>query len=232
MNYLFPPAARPTLPIVGTDDLFPVNRVFCVGRNYAAHAREMGMDPDREPPFFFMKPDSAIILADENGVDIPYPVMTSNYHHEVELVVAIDTGGRNIQTEQAYSHIYGYAIGLDMTRRDLQTAASKKGQPWEFGKSFSLSAPIGPLHRATEVENINNAGIKLLVNGKARQSSNINQLTWAVSEVIAHLSRYEPIQAGDLIMTGTPEGVGPVVAGDTLLAQIDGLGQIVVRITE
>jgi len=229
MTYILPPAATPVLAIAGMTELFPVNRVFCVGRNYAAHAREMGMDPDKEPPFFFMKPASAVVPVN-TAVHIAYPPMTANYHHEVELVVALKTSGSNINVKQAHEHIYGYAIGLDMTRRDLQKAASKKGQPWEFGKSFSASAPIGPVYPVTTVGYLTDAAISLEVNGKLRQSSNINQLTWSIPEVIAYLSRYESLGPGDLIMTGTPEGVGPVVAGDEMLAKISGLGEIVVKV--
>jgi fumarylpyruvate hydrolase len=232
MTFIFPPAATPALAITGLTELFPVNRIFCVGRNYAAHAREMGMDPDKEPPFFFMKPATALVPVSNADVNITYPPMTGNYHHEVELVVAIKTGGADINVKQAHEHVYGYAIGLDMTRRDLQTAASKKGQPWEFGKSFSASAPIGPVHPVTAVGYITNAAITLEVNGKLRQSSNINQLIWPIPEVIAYLSQYEPLQQGDLIMTGTPEGVGPVVAGEEMRAKVSGLGEIVVRVIE
>jgi len=179
-----------------------------------------------------MKPASAVVPVGDTGGNVAYPPMTANYHHEVELVVAIKTGGADIDVQQAQAHIYGYAIGLDMTRRDLQTAASKKGQPWEFGKSFSASAPIGPIHPVTDVGHLHGATIELLVNGKVRQFSKIDQLTWSVPEVIAYLSRYEPLLPGDLIMTGTPEGVGPVVTGDEMRASISGLGNLVVRVTD
>jgi len=219
-----------TLTIAGREERFPVNRVFCVGRNYAAHAREMGKDPDREPPFFFMKPAVAVIDA-ANPVSIAYPTKTTNYHHEIELVVAIGTGGRDIPIEKALDHVYGYAVGLDMTRRDLQLEARDKGRPWEFGKSFPQSAPIGAIHRAQDIGHPASASITLTVNGQPRQSSDILKLIWSVAESIAHLSAYDALEPGDLIMTGTPEGVNAVVAGDTMLGAVAGLGEIEVRVT-
>lgn len=219
-----------TLTVAGHEERFPVNRVFCVGRNYAAHAREMGKDPDREPPFFFMKPAVAVIDA-ANPVSIPYPTKTSNYHHEIELVVAIGTGGRDIPIETALEHVYGYAVGLDMTRRDLQLEARDKGRPWEFGKSFSQSAPIGTIHRSQDIGHPASASITLTVNGQPRQSSDIQKLIWSVAESIAHLSAYDALEPGDLIMTGTPEGVNAVIAGDTMLGSVAGLGEIEVRVT-
>lgn len=219
-----------TLTVAGREERFPVNRVFCVGRNYAAHAREMGKDPDREPPFFFMKPSVAVIDAAQ-PVSIPYPTKTSNYHHEIELVVAIGTGGRDIPMETALEHVYGYAVGLDMTRRDLQLEARDKGRPWEFGKSFPQSAPIGAIHRSQDIGHPASAAITLTVNGQPRQSSDIQKLIWSVAESIAHLSSYDTLEPGDLIMTGTPEGVNAVVAGDTMLGAVAGLGQIEVRVT-
>ncbi len=230
-DYVLPPAAIHSLPIVSKRERFPVNRIICVGRNYAAHAREMGMDPGRIPPFFFMKPASALVEVSNNGASIPYPSMTNNFHHEIELVLAISKGGADITDDQAWDHIYGYAIGLDMTRRDLQLDACSKRQPWEFGKSFSFSAPIGPIYPADQTGRMTKASISLEVNGQIRQSSNIDQLTWSVAEIIAHLTRYEALQAGDLIMTGTPEGVSAVVAGDTMIGKIAGLGQIKVGIS-
>lgn len=229
-DYLISPAETRSLAIVGSKQRFPVNRIFCVGRNYAAHAREMGMDPGRIPPFFFMKPAGALVEASEAGVTIPYPSMTSNYHHEIELVLAIHKGGSNIPVEQAWEHIYGYAVGLDMTRRDLQLDACSKRQPWEFGKSFSYSAPIGPIYPAEKTGRMTAALISLEVNGKTRQSSNIDQLTWSVPEIIADLTRFEALQAGDLIMTGTPEGVNAVVAGDSMTGSIAGLGRIKITV--
>ena len=219
-----------TLAIANSDERIAVNRVFCVGRNYAAHAREMGKDPDREAPFFFMKPSSAVVDA-AAPVSVPYPPQTKNYHHEIELVVVLGKGGRNIPAEQALDHVYGYAVGLDMTRRDLQLEARDKGRPWEFGKSFSQSAPIGAVHRAADIGHPAEAAISLTVNGQARQSSDIAKLIWSVAESIAVLSEFEELQPGDVLMTGTPEGVNAVVAGDVMLGAIAGLGQIEVRVT-
>ena len=230
MKYAIEPAPIPTLAVAGRDERFPVNRVFCVGRNYAAHAREMGKDPDREPPFFFMKPANAAVDA-SRPISVPYPPMTKNYHHEIELIVAIGKGGSNIAAADALDHVYGYAVGLDMTRRDLQLEARDKGRPWEFGKSFALSAPIGAVHRVLEVGHPASATIALLVNGQPRQSSDISKLIWSVAECIAVLSEYETLEPGDLIMTGTPEGVNAVVAGDLMQGSIAGLGEIEVRVT-
>jgi len=219
-----------TLAIQGRDERFPVNRVFCVGRNYAAHAREMGKDPDREPPFFFMKPANAVVDA-AVPTSVPYPPKTKNYHHEIELVVAIGQGGSNISIADALKHVYGYAVGLDMTRRDLQLEARDKGRPWEFGKSFALSAPIGALHRADDIGHPAAAAISVTVNGQPRQSSDIAKLIWSVAECVAYLSEYETLEPGDIIMTGTPEGVNAVVAGDLMRGEIQGLGAIEVRVT-
>ncbi len=230
MKYAVPVPPTYALAITGSDELFPVNRVYCVGRNYAAHAREMGKDPDRDPPFFFMKPACAVVQASEAETAIPYPPMTANFHHEIELVVTIGKGGRDIPVEQALDHVHGYAVGLDMTRRDLQLDARDKGRPWEFGKSFAQSAPIGPVHPASSVGHLSSAAITLTVNGQPRQSSDIAKLIWSVAESIAYLSRYETLEPGDVIMTGTPEGVGAVVAGDLMRGHIDGLGDIVVRV--
>ncbi|MEO8057698.1 MAG: fumarylacetoacetate hydrolase family protein [Burkholderiales bacterium] len=218
-----------TLTVAGRDERFPVNRVFCVGRNYAAHAREMGKDPDREPPFFFMKPANAVVDA-TRPTGVPYPPKTKNYHHEIELVVAIHEGGRDITIDDALKHVYGYAVGLDMTRRDLQLEARDKGRPWEFGKSFAKSAPVGVLHRAEDVGHIASAAITLQVNDQPRQSSDVSKLIWSVAECVATLSEYETLEPGDLIMTGTPEGVNAVVAGDVMRGAITGLGQIEVRV--
>ncbi len=229
MNYAVEPAAIHTLTVAGREEHFPVNRVFCVGRNYAAHAREMGKDPDREPPFFFMKPANAVVDA-TRVKKVPYPPRTQNFHHEVELVVAIAKGGRDIPADQALSYVYGYAVGLDMTRRDLQLEARDKGRPWEFGKSFALSAPIGALCRAGDIGHPNAAAITLEVNGQPRQSSDIAKLIWSVAECIAVLSEFEALEPGDLIMTGTPEGVNAVVPGDTMRGAIAGIGEIEVRV--
>ena len=206
MTYAVPAPAVHSLAIAGRDERFPVNRIFCVGRNYAAHAREMGKDPDREPPFFFMKPAQATVDA-AGATSVPYPPLTNNFHHEIELVVAIAEGGRDIPVERALDHVYGYAVGLDMTRRDVQLEARDKGRPWEFGKSFARSAPIGALRRAQDIGHPQQASITLTVNDQPRQSSDIAKLIWSVAECIAELSRYETLEPGDLIMTGTPEGV-------------------------
>lgn len=218
-----------TLTIAGRDERFPVNRVFCVGRNYAAHAREMGKDPDRDPPFFFMKPAAAVVDA-AAPVSVPYPPKTQNFHHEIELVVAIGRGGRDIPIAQALEHVYGYAVGLDMTRRDLQLDARDKGRPWEFGKSFAHSAPIGVLHRPEDIGHPSAAAITLNVNGQPRQASDIAKLIWSVAESIAYLSEYETLEPGDILMTGTPEGVNAVVAGDLMHGEVQGLGAINVRV--
>lgn len=222
-----------TLAVAGSsEDSFPVNRVFCVGRNYAAHAREMGKDPEREAPFFFMKPACAVVQAGSEAIEIAYPPMTGNFHHEIELVVAIGTGGKDIALEDALNHVYGYAVGLDMTRRDLQLDARDKGRPWEFGKSFSQSAPIGSIYPASSVGHPSTAAIALTVNDQHRQASDIQKLIWSVAESISYLSRYETLEPGDLIMTGTPEGVGAVLPGDVMHGSIDGLGDIVVRVAK
>lgn len=230
MEYAVPPAAVHTLAIAGREERFPVNRIFCVGRNYAAHAREMGRDPDREKPFFFMKPANATVQAGAGEVTIPYPPMTSNFHHEIELVVAIGKGGTNIPLEQALEHVYGYAVGLDMTRRDIQLEARDKGRPWEFGKSFAKSAPIGPISPAEDVGHLSAGLISVTVNGEPRQSSDISKLIWSVAESIAYLSQYEALEPGDVIMTGTPEGVNAVVAGDVMVGVVAGLAPITVRV--
>ena len=228
MNYIFPPMSVVGLPIHNTDQFFPVRRVYCVGRNYADHAREMGSDPTREPPFFFCKANDAqsIIPVSPNQVnDLPYPPKTQNLHYEVELVVAIGQDGANLSTEQAKDLIFGYAVGLDMTRRDLQNAMKQNGRPWEIGKAFDYAAPIGEIYPVATVD-IQNAAISLSVNGEPKQQGNINQLIWNVAETIANLSALFKLKAGDLIFTGTPAGVGAVVKGDKMLAQIDGLGSI------
>lgn len=229
MEYAVQPAIH-TLAVAGRDERFAVNRIFCVGRNYAAHAREMGKDPDRDPPFFFMKPASAIVQAGTQEVTIPYPPKTSNFHHEIELIVAIGKGGADITVEKALDHVYGYAVGLDMTRRDVQLEARDKGRPWEFGKSFSKSAPIGPIHRVQDIGHPQSGAIWLTVNGQPRQSSDVDKLIWSVAESIAYLSEYETLEPGDIIMTGTPEGVNAVKPGDVMRGAVAGLGEIVVRV--
>ena len=229
MHYAVPPAPVFTLAVAGRDERFPVNRIFCVGRNYAAHAREMGKDPDRDPPFYFMKPAQATVDAAQ-PVTIAYPPRTSNFHHEIELIVAVGSGGKDIAEDDALGHVYGYAVGLDMTRRDLQLDARDKGRPWEFGKSFAQSAPIGVIHRAEDIGHPSEAAITLTVNDGPRQSSDIAKLIWSVSECIAVLSQYETLEPGDLIMTGTPEGVNAVERGDVLHGAIAGLGDITVTV--
>ena len=230
MNYAVPPAPIQALPIDGSDEQFPVNRIFCVGRNYAAHAREMGKDPDRDLPFFFMKPANATVAVAGDDTAIPYPPKTANFHHEIELVVAIGKGGANIPVGQALDHVFGYAVGLDMTRRDVQLEARDKGRPWEFGKSFAKSAPIGPVFRATEVGHVSEGAIAVTVNGEPRQHSDISKLIWSVAESIAYLSEFDTLEPGDIIMTGTPEGVNAVLPGDLMVGSIAGLGQIRVRV--
>jgi fumarylpyruvate hydrolase len=230
MKYAVSPAPVVTVPVAGSDEQFPVNRIFCVGRNYAAHAREMGKDPDRDPPFFFMKPANATVAAGAEEVSIPYPPKTANFHHEIELVVAIGTGGTDIPVEKALDHVFGYAVGLDMTRRDVQLEARDKGRPWEFGKSFAQSAPIGPIHKASEVGHVGEGAIAVTVNGEPRQHSDVAKLIWSVAESIAFLSEYETLEPGDLIMTGTPEGVNAVQPGDLMVGTVAGLGEIRVRV--
>ncbi|NYT60368.1 fumarylacetoacetate hydrolase family protein [Alcaligenaceae bacterium] len=219
-----------TVPVEGTIDLFPVRRVYCVGRNYAAHAREMGFD-DRDPPFFFCKPaDSIRPVGKGETLEFLYPPKTSNLHYEIELVAAIGMSGSDIPLEKALTHVYGYGVGLDMTRRDLQMKMREMGRPWELGKAFDYSAPIGTLHKAEQVIDIAEASIWLKVNGEDKQRSSIPYLIWSVAETISYLSRYFKLEAGDLVYTGTPEGVGPVVKGDVMEGGIDGLGTITVKV--
>ena len=230
MNYVIPPAAVVSLPVNGSDQRFPVRRVYCVGRNYVEHAKEMGFT-GREAPFFFLKPaDAVVVCAKGDTVDIAYPSLTKNYHHEVELVVAIGTGGKNIAAADAVKHIYGYAIGLDMTRRDLQGESKKTGRPWEIGKAVDQSAPTGPITPISQSGEINSGNIALTVNGKTTQSSDVDKLIWNINEIIEHLSAAWELQPGDLIMTGTPEGVAAVVAGDVMVASCAGVESITVRV--
>ncbi|WP_395699800.1 fumarylacetoacetate hydrolase family protein [Aquabacterium sp.] len=220
------------IPIVGSDLVFPVRRIYCIGRNYAAHAREMGSDPNREPPFFFQKPTDAIQnVAPGTVADHPYPTLTKNYHYEVELVAALHQGGRNIDPAQALSHVYGYTIGLDMTRRDLQRAMGDEKKPWEIGKSFDRSAPLGPLHLASQIGHFTQGAIWLKVNGQLKQNANLKQMIWSVAEQISKLSQAFELQPGDIIYSGTPENVGPVVRGDVIDCHIDGLPNLGIRIT-
>lgn len=229
-QYVFAPQAPVTVPVVGSEQQFPVRRVYCVGRNYAAHAREMGFDPDREPPFFFCKPADAIVpVTDGQTLELPYPSKTNNYHYEIELVVAIGKQGKDIPQENAHEYIWGYATGLDMTRRDLQMEMRQMGRPWEIGKAFDLSAPIAPLHKAAGV-NVGDAPIWLKVNGEDHQRSDIRHLIWSVNETISYLSGLFELQPGDLIFTGTPEGVGAVVKGDLITGNVEGLTPIAVKV--
>ncbi len=231
MSYVFDPAAPVAVPVAGSDQRFPVRRVYCVGRNYAAHAREMGFDPDREPPFFFCKPADAVVpVAEGSTLTLPYPPETANFHYEIELVAAIGRGGADIPVEQAPEHVWGYAVGLDMTRRDLQMKMREAGRPWELGKAFDQSGPIGPLHPAASVPDIGRAAIWLQVNGADKQRSDIGKLIWSVAETVSYLSRYFRLEPGDLIYTGTPEGVGPVVRGDRMVGGVDGLGTLSVQV--
>lgn len=233
MSYVFTPAKTASLYVNGTDDLYPVRRVYCVGRNYAAHAREMGFDPDREPPFFFCKANdtqSIVAVPATQAIDLPYPSLTNNYHYEVELVVAIGKDGKNITVQEAKNHIFGYAVGLDMTRRDLQIEMREMGRPWEIGKAFDFSAPIGVIHPISETGEIHQGEIHLTVNGETRQKSDISHLIWSVAETISKLSELFELKAGDLIFTGTPEGVGAVKKGETIRAEITALTGITVHI--
>ena len=216
-----------TIPIVGSSSVFPVRRIYCIGRNYEAHAREMGSDPTREPPFFFQKPTDAIqFVPIGQTVNHPYPSLTKNYHHEIELVAVLSKGGRNIPVEKALDYVYGYAIGLDMTRRDLQRAMGNEKKPWEIGKSFDHSAPIGPIHPVEKIGHFKNGAIWLKVNGVIKQEANLAQMIWSVAEQISQLSSAFEMMPGDIIYSGTPENVGPVVVGDTLEGHIDGLPNI------
>ncbi len=229
MSPVFPAPPRPLVAIQGTEAVFPVHRIYCVARNYAAHAREMGMDPEREPPFFFAKPADAIVA---DGAPVPYPPRTRNLHHEIELVVAIGRGGREVPVERALEHVYGYAVGNDLTRRDLQTLAKNEGRPWDTAKGFDASAPIAAIRPAAAVGHPSRGAIWLEVNGERRQSADLAEMIWNVPEVIAELSTLFELAPGDLIFTGTPAGVGPLVPGDEILGGIDGLGTLRNRIVD
>jgi len=222
-DYVIPAPAQAVVPVAG-GGLFPVRRIYCVGRNYAEHAREMGHDPDRELPFFFMKPADALVTG---SADMPYPAMTGDVHHEMELVVALGSGGAEIAEAEAMHHVWGYAAGLDMTRRDLQAAAKKAGRPWDMAKGFDHSAPIGDLVPA---EGVTPGRIELRMNGSIRQSSDVSKLIWSIPETIAYLSRLVRLEAGDLIFTGTPEGVASVQRGDVLEGMVEGVGAVRTRI--
>jgi fumarylpyruvate hydrolase len=223
--------AQTTIPIVGMAETFPVRRVYCIGRNYAAHAREMGSDPTREPPFFFQKPtDSVQYVAPGTVGENPYPSLTKNYHYEVELVAALKSGGRDIPMEKALDHVYGYALGLDMTRRDLQRGMGDQKKPWEIGKSFDKSAPIGPIHPVAKTGHFTKGAISLAVNGTEKQKADLQFMIWSVAEQIVKLSEAFELMAGDIIYSGTPENVGPVVVGDVILCKLEGLPDLSLKI--
>ncbi len=229
MSLVIPAAPAVTLPVLG-GGRWPARRVYCVARNYEAHAQEMGFT-GREPPFFFMKPTDALLPVTPNAVgELPYPAATESLHHEVELVVAIGRGGADIAVDQAAAYVWGYAVGLDMTRRDLQAEARQHGRPWEAAKAFDHSAPIGPIVAAGDASAVGLASIALTVNGTTRQAGSTADLVWKIAEIIAHLSALWRLEAGDLIFTGTPAGVGPVVRGDLIEAQITGLPRLAVRV--
>ena len=222
-SYVITPPEQASLSIVGTSDRFPVHRVYCVGRNYAAHAVEMGHDPDKEPPFFFQKnPDNLI----SDATEFPYPKASKDVHHEMELLVALKSGGEDIKVENALDCVYGYGLSLDMTRRDLQGEMKKLGRPWEIGKAFEMSAPAGPIAPVTEVGHLDQGALWLKVNGETRQNGDLNQMIWKTSEMISILSTLFTLQAGDIILTGTPSGVGPVQKGDKMHGHIDGLNDL------
>ena len=230
MSYVFNPEAVTSVAVAGRTERFPVRRVYCVGRNYEEHAKEMGFT-GREPPFFFLKPADAVVPVEAGATGtIAYPPLTKNLHHEIELVVAIGTGGKNIKAADAHKHIFGYAIGLDMTRRDLQNEMKKQGRPWCIGKAFDQSAPIGPITPVATAGDVAQAEIYVQANGADRQRSNVSKLIWNIGETIEHLSAAWELQPGDLIYTGTPEGVAAVVAGDTLVGGVDGLGTLTVKV--
>jgi fumarylpyruvate hydrolase len=226
-NYVFAPPATVSVGVVGESARYPVRRIYCVGRNYAEHAREMGHDPDRELPFFFQKNPDNLVL---DNKDFPYPTMTSNLHHEIELVVAMGQGGRDISAANALAHVYGYALGIDLTRRDLQNEAKKTGRPWEIGKAFEYSAPMTDITPAAKSGHLSKGAIWLKVNGEVRQQSDLTQLIWNIPEIIAHLSAIFELRAGDLIMTGTPAGVAAVKPGDVMEGYCEGVGTIITKV--
>jgi fumarylpyruvate hydrolase len=228
-EFAFTPPEISSVAIVGESERFPVRRIFCVGRNYAAHAREMGRDPDREPPFFFTKPADTVV---DSGAIIPYPPQTNNFHYEIELAVGIGKGGTEIPTGKALGHVWGYGVGIDLTRRDLQLDAREKGRPWDWGKAFDLSAPCAPLRRAGNIGHPSSGRIWLAVNGVVKQNAGLGDLIWSVPDIVAILSQSMTLQPGDLIMTGTPAGVGAIVPGDIVTGGIEGLGDIVITISE
>jgi fumarylpyruvate hydrolase len=221
------PPSIPSLPVQGTSDTFPVRRIYCIGRNYAEHAIEMGHDPNKEPPFFFQKNPDNLLPA---GQDFPYPPKSEDVHFELELVVALKGGGTNVPVERAMDLVYGYAVGLDMTRRDLQGEAKKLGRPWEIGKAFEHSAPCGPIVPAEKVGQLTQGAVILEVNGEIRQKGDVNQMIWKIPEMISYLSDYFTLAPGDLIMSGTPAGVGAVKRGDVMRGRVEGVGEITVRV--
>lgn len=225
-GFVFAPAPQPSVAIAGSDQRFPVRRIFCVGRNYAEHAREMGMD-DRDPPFFFTKPADAVV---DSGAAIPFPPLTSNLHHEIELVIAIGKGGADIALKAALDHVFGYAVGIDLTRRDLQIAARDVGRPWDWGKAFDNSAPCGPVHRIADLGHLTSGRIWLSVDGVVRQDGRIDDLIWSVPEIILAASQSVTLAPGDLIYTGTPAGVGAIERGQKLSGGIEGLGEIALTV--
>lgn len=229
MSFVIEPAARVVLPVNGSRDVFPVGQIYCVGRNYAEHALEMGHDPDREAPFFFMKPAYAVL---QNGGQMQYPALSSDVHHEVELVVALTRGGSNVSVRDAMKWVFGYAVGIDMTRRDLQAQAKEKSRPWEAGKTFKHAAPCSAISPLAVTGEMNDGLIRLSINGDERQRGDINQMIWKVPEVISRLSELFLLQAGDLIYTGTPAGVGPIRPGDDIEAQINKVGSLNIKVGE
>jgi fumarylpyruvate hydrolase len=228
-DYIFEPAAIPTVAVEGQTARFPVRRIFCVGRNYAAHAREMGKDPEREPPFFFTKPADTVL---DDGASVPYPPETKSFHYEIELVVAIGRDGFEVSQHEALDLVFGYAVGIDLTRRDLQLEARDKGRPWDWGKAFDYSAPIAPLHPVEGTGHPTKGRIWLAVNDVVKQDADLAELIWPVADIISTVSQSMVLKAGDLIMTGTPAGVGPIEVGDSVTGGIDGLGTIKIKIGE
>ena len=226
-DYVIAAPNETSLAVIGETACFPVRRIYCVGRNFAAHAREMGANPDRDPPFFFSKPRDAVTF---NGKSVPYPPMTKDLHHEIELVVALKGEGKNINTDDALKLVYGYAVGLDLTRRDLQGAAKAAGKPWDMGKGFDFSAPTGPIHKASDIGHPKAGKISLDVNGKLCQAGDLSDMIWSVAETIAYLSTLVTLRPGDLIFTGTPEGVGPIGPGDVLVGKIAGFADLIIKI--
>jgi fumarylpyruvate hydrolase len=231
MAYVVPQCPVPAVAVDGSKDKFPVHRLYCVGRNYADHSREMGHDPDREHPFFFQKfADNIVPSGPKDNGKFPYPPLSKNVHHEIELVAALGKGGSDVRVDQAMDLVWGYAVGIDMTRRDLQGEAKKAGKPWDIGKAFEHSAPMGPVYPASRVGHPTQGRIWLAINGETRQDGNIDQLIWKLPEIIQHLSTQFELKAGDLIFTGTPAGVGPVNKGDVITGGVDGVGEIKVTV--